>query len=195
MSIRNFRISNLFNIKEDIKSFNPEYLWKSLSTPFYTFKTFEFEQKFDNSNKEEDKEYYIGDYLIQKALGEGTFAKVKLGIFLPEGKKVGIKIIAKNKIIKNSAKIFVNREFDILSKLNHPNVIYVEEIFETNYNYYSIMEYCEGGDLYNYLVKNRRLSDEEAAFFYFQLINGLEYIHSLGVAHRDLKPENLLLTK
>lgn len=57
------------------------------------------------------------------------------------------------------------------------------------------MEYCGKGELFDYIVKNQKLSEEEASLFFYELINGLEHIHSKGVVHRDLKPENLLLTK
>ena len=57
------------------------------------------------------------------------------------------------------------------------------------------MEYCNGGELFDYIVKKRKLSEEEASIFFYQIIKGLEYIHSNGIAHRDLKPENILIFK
>ena len=63
-----------------------------------------------------------------------------------------------------------------------------------NHDYlYLIMEYCSGGELFQHIVKNRRLKEDEAAKMYQQIISGVEYIHKLGIVHRDLKPENLLL--
>ena len=145
--------------------------------------------------KEPSYEYKIGNYLIQQTLGQGTFGKVKLGIYIPTQDKVAIKILEKERIKDKDDQIRVKREFDMLSKFNHPNVILVNEIFESVDSYYSVMEFCEGGELFNYIVDKKRLSENESSFFYFQIINGLEYIHSLGIVHRDLKPENLLLTK
>ena len=145
--------------------------------------------------KEPSVEYKIGNYLIQQTLGQGTFGKVKLGIYLPTQEKVAIKILEKDRMKDKDDQIRVKREFDMLSKFNHPNVILVNEIFESLDSYYSVMDFCEGGELFNYIVDKKRLSENESSFFYFQIINGLEYIHSLGIVHRDLKPENLLLTK
>ena len=110
-------------------------------------------------------------------------------------KKVAIKILDKNKIESKDDLERIIREMQILTEMNHQNVIKVFKIYEEENNFSIIMEYCEGGELFNYIVKNKRLSEEESAYFFYQIINGIEYIHSKGVAHRDLKPENLLIGK
>ena len=151
--------------------------------------------KEEKQIRKEEVGYKIGQYLIKKTIGKGSFGKVKLGIYLPNKEKVAIKILDKKKITEKDDLIRIKREFEMLSKFDHPNIILIAEILETQERYYSVMEYCEGGELFNYIVKKRHLNEEEASFFFYQLINGLEYIHSLGIVHRDLKPENLLLTK
>ena len=83
----------------------------------------------------------------------------------------------------------------MLASFNHLNIILLAEIFKSSDNFYIAMEYCERGNLLNYINKKKCLNDEEASFFYFQLINGLEYLHSKGIIHNNLTAENLLLTK
>ena len=136
----------------------------------------------------------INNYEMKKEIGEGNFGKVKLGIFKPTGEEFAIKILNKKKIKKQMKNVML-RENDIITKLNHINIVFVYKIIDTEEDYYIIMEYCKLGELFDYIVKKKRLSEEEASVFFYQLINGVEYIHSKGIAHRDLKPENLLLTE
>lgn len=137
----------------------------------------------------------LGDYEIKQTIGKGTFSKVKLGVNKFTKEKAAIKILEKSKIVEKDDLERIIREMSIITELDHINVIKVFEMYESTDNFLIIMEYCEGGELFNYIVENQRLSEEETAFFFYQLINGIEYIHSKNIVHRDLKPENLLLDK
>ena len=136
----------------------------------------------------------INNYVLKDDIGEGNFGKVKIGIFKQTGEEFAVKILNKKKI-KIKMKNTVFKENEIITKFNHVNVIFVFDIIEDQDNFYIVMEYCKSGELFDYIVEHQHLEEDEAAIFFYQLINGVEYIHSLGVAHRDLKPENLLLTE
>ena len=142
--------------------------------------------------KEENSE--INDYILKEDIGQGNFGKVKLAVNKLTNEEYAIKIINK-KILKIKMRNVIFKENEIITKFNHINVIYVYEIIETAEYYYIVMEYCKRGELFNYIVQHERLSEEEASIFFYQIINGVEHIHSKGIAHRDLKPENILLTE
>ena len=135
----------------------------------------------------------INDFILKEDIGEGNFGKVKLCTYKPTGEEYAIKILNKEKI-KDKMKNTFFKENEIAQKFNHINVIYVFKIFEDQENCYLVMECCKEGELFDYIVKKQRLTEEEASNFFYQIINGLEHIHNKGIAHRDLKPENLLLT-
>ena len=136
----------------------------------------------------------IDDYIFKEDIGQGNFGKVKLAIHKQTNEEFAIKIINK-KMIKIKMKNVIFKENEIITKFNHINVIYVYQIIDTPENYYIVMEYCKRGELFDYIVNHKRINEEEASIFFYQLINGVEYIHSKGIAHRDLKPENILLTQ
>ena len=127
----------------------------------------------------------IKDFILKDDIGEGNFGKVKSCVYKPTGEEYAIKILNKE-AIKNKMKNTFFKENEIATKFNHINVIYVFEIFEDNENCYLVMEYCKKGELFDYIVNHQRLSENESAIFFYQLINGIEYIHSKGIAHRDL---------
>ena len=113
-----------------------------------------------NDSKKEKNKYKktskISNYEIIKTIGEGTFSKVKLGIHIPTGEKVAIKILEKSKIEDNDDLACVTREIKFLKGLHHINLISLYEIIETARNYYIIMEYAEN-ELFSYIVSNNYL--------------------------------------
>ena len=134
-----------------------------------------------------------GPYLLGEALGEGAFAKVRLATQIHIKEKCAIKIVDKR--LLESAKDIqrLKKEIKILKSIRQKNIIQLFDIMESKRNLYFVLEYCKGGELFDYIVKNKRLKEPEACNFFQQIINGVEYLHKQGIIHRDLKPENLLL--
>jgi len=131
--------------------------------------------------------------VVGKTLGEGTFGKVKLGTHILTGEKVGIKVLDKSRIVEVSDVQRVAREIKILKRNRHQNVIKLFEVIDTPKTIFLIMDYADRGELFDYIVKNQRVQEPQACYFFHQLVDGVAYLHSLEVTHRDLKPENLLL--
>ena len=131
--------------------------------------------------------------LVGKTIGSGTFGKVREGFHQLTNEKVAIKILEKDKIKDQADITRVMREIHILKIVRHPNIVQLYEIIETSKQLFLIMEYAPGGELFDYIVKKRRLQDGEACRFFHQILAGVEYLHKNKICHRDLKPENLLL--
>ncbi|XP_055752067.1 MAP/microtubule affinity-regulating kinase 4-like isoform X1 [Salvelinus fontinalis] len=139
-----------------------------------------------------DEQPHIGNYRLLKTIGKGNFAKVKLARHILTGKEVAIKIIDKNQLNPTSLqKLF--REVRIMKGLNHPNIVQLFEVIETENTLYLIMEYASGGEVFDYLVSHGRMKEKEARAKFRQIVSAVHYCHLKNIVHRDLKAENLLL--
>lgn len=145
-------------------------------------------------SKPKDSTFIGKNYRIEKTIGQGTFGKVKLATHLPTNEYVAIKILEKTRIQDNEELERIEKEIKYLKTLNHPNIIQIYEVIEDIKNYYIVMEYASGGELFNYIVQKEKLSESEASYFYSQVIHSIEEIHKHKICHRDIKPENILLT-
>lgn len=132
-------------------------------------------------------------YAFHDELGAGGFGKVKLATHLLTNQKVAIKIIDKKQIGHDLPR--VKTEMDALRNLSHQNICRLYHYIETKNKFFIVMEFCSGGEMFDYIVRKERLEESEARHFFRQLVSAIAYVHSQGFAHRDLKPENLLLTE
>ena len=157
----------------------------------------ETNEKEEKDEKVEKLEYskMIGNYILFDQIGMGTFSKVTRAVHILTEQVVAVKILDKEKIEDDIDVERIIREIEILKNISHPNIAQMFETYSTIHNIYLMMEYIEGGDLFEYINKNLFLPEQKACYIFRQLIGVIEYLNIMGISHRDIKPENILLDK
>ncbi|XP_054798996.1 CBL-interacting serine/threonine-protein kinase 8-like isoform X4 [Prosopis cineraria] len=135
----------------------------------------------------------VGKYEIGRTIGEGTFAKVKFAQNTESGESVAMKVLDRSTIIEHKMVDQIKREISIMKLVRHPNVVRLHEVLASRTKIYIILEFITGGELFDKIVHHGRISEAESRRYFQQLVDGVDFCHSMGVYHRDLKPENLLL--
>ena len=129
------------------------------------------------------------EYIFGKTIGTGSFGQVRLAIHKATKQARAVKIIQKSKV---DTKVLFN-EINVLSKLSHPNIMQIYEIFDDNTNIYIVSEYCKGGELFEIISTKGNFSEKDACVIMKQLMSAICYSHQNNIVHRDLKPENILM--
>lgn len=139
----------------------------------------------------------VGDYEFnpKDLIGHGAFAVVFQGRHIKNHNlRVAVKSITKKSLAKSQ--LLLEKEIKILeelTKLHHENVVCLLDCKETSQNVYLVMEYCNGGDLADYLISRGTLSEDTIRLFTRQICGAMRALNSKGIIHRDLKPQNILL--
>ncbi|CAD5121174.1 DgyrCDS9709 [Dimorphilus gyrociliatus] len=134
----------------------------------------------------------VGFFEIQKTIGKGNFAVVKLARHRITKSEVAIKIVDKTQLDETNLKK-VYREVEILKMLDHPNIVKLYQVMETKNMLYLVSEYAPNGEIFEYIAKRGRMRESDARRTFIQILAAVQYCHDKNIVHRDLKAENLLL--
>ena len=175
-------ISNLSSTTHD----SNYYMEKCNSLSKYIKDYYRRYNKYPNTN--------LNFYLYGRLIGQGAFGKVNIGLNILTGRVVAIKSFNKKSLSTNGDNMKkILSETDLMKKLNHPNVTKILEMFEDEEYILIAMEYINGGNLFSFVKKRRKLSEKTAKFLFRQIILGIKHIHSKKIVHRDIKLENILI--
>nr|KAF6310188.1 calcium/calmodulin dependent protein kinase I [Myotis myotis] len=129
-------------------------------------------------------------YDFRDVLGTGAFSEVILAEDRRTQKLVAIKCIAKKALEGKEGSM--ENEIAVLHKIKHPNIVALDDIYESGGHLYLIMQLVSGGELFDRIVEKGFYTERDASRLIFQVLDAVKYLHDLGIVHRDLKPENLL---
>ncbi|KAH0787723.1 CAMK family protein kinase [Histomonas meleagridis] len=149
-----------------------------------------------DNNQDTEKQHSppeVGPYKMQGTIGEGAFSTVKLCIHQETHQYYACKIVPKKRLNTKHLRERFELEIRINQQLHHPGIVQMIDLKCDEDNYYVFMEFCPNGDLFQYIVDRKHLKESESKPIFRQILETLQYIHSIGVSHRDLKPENILI--
>lgn len=148
----------------------------------------------------------IGPWIMGECIGKGASGRVKLARHKDTEQLAAVKILPLDPVFNSRAslatqkaksekqRLGIDREITMMKLMNHPNIMRIYDVFEGTKELFLVLEYVEGGELFDYLVNRGRLSSMEAFVYFRQIIHGLNYAHTFSIIHRDLKPENILIS-
>ncbi|KAI0052114.1 Pkinase-domain-containing protein, partial [Auriscalpium vulgare] len=148
---------------------------------------------------------YVGPWVIGECVGKGASGHVKIARHRRTGQLAAIKILPLDLVFSSRTslrsrqaksdkqRLGIDREIIMMKLMNHPNIMRIYDVYEGDNELYLILEYVEGGELFDFLVNRGKLPPAEALAYFKQIIYGLNYAHAFSIIHRDLKPENILI--
>ncbi|TWU75066.1 serine/threonine-protein kinase KIN2 [Metarhizium rileyi] len=147
-----------------------------------------------------------GKWILGKTIGAGSMGKVKLARKEDGSEQVACKIVPRGSTEEHqsradkeradqSKEIRTAREAAIVTLLNHPHICGMRDVVRTNYHWYMLFEYVNGGQMLDYIISHGKLKEKQARKFSRQIASALDYCHRNSIVHRDLKIENILISK
>lgn len=147
----------------------------------------------------------IGPWILGDCVGKGASGRVKIAKHRRTGQLAAVKILpiaplansrsslATQQARSEKQRLGIDREITMMKLMNHPNIMRIYDVFEGEKELFLVLEYVQGGELFDFLVNRGRLPPHEALEYFKQIIYGLNYAHTFSIIHRDLKPENILI--
>ncbi|CAK3961712.1 kinase kin1 [Lecanosticta acicola] len=148
-----------------------------------------------------------GHWELGKTIGAGSMGKVKLARNKETGEQVAVKIVPRQSTdtehrtpqererADHSKEVRTAREAAIVTLVDHPYICGMRDVVRTNYHWYMLFEYVNGGQMLDYIISHGRLKEKQARKFGRQIASALDYCHRNSIVHRDLKIENILISK
>ena len=150
---------------------------------------------YDPANSPKTQEEKIGpqSFIVHQVLGKGSFGEVYLVEKVSSHKLYAMKVLSKTYIMSQNLIKYTLTERDVLAITNHPFIVGLNYAFQTNKKLFLILDYCPGGDLSEYIEREKRFKEDRAKIYLSEVLLALEDLHKRDIIYRDLKPDNVIL--